>query len=169
MQLDPTFAGGYIGLANAKFWKYELTRSRFQPDSALLAAAIQDARQPLLLAPSLAEAHGTLSYLLTASGRWDEARAAARRAVTLQPEFSAHHFRLGHATWSDERLRALANCLGMRSAVFFTGPAVSGYARDSRVTGEAPRVRPDRKCGLRNRFPASCPHQSVRLRASVSA
>ena len=49
----------------------------------------------------------------------------------------------------------------MRSAVFFTGPAVSGYARDSRVTGEAPRVRPDRKCGLRNRFPASRPHQSA--------
>ena len=34
VQLEPTFGGGYIGLANAKFWKYELTGSRFQPDSA---------------------------------------------------------------------------------------------------------------------------------------
>ncbi len=119
VQLDPTFAGGYIGLANAKFWKYELTRSHFQPDSALLAAAIQDGRQAVLLAPSFAEAHGTLSYLLTASGRWDEARAAARRAVTLQPEFWAHHFRLGHATWGAERLRALANCLELYPAFGF--------------------------------------------------
>jgi len=38
--------------------------------------------------------------------RCNEARAAARRAVTLQPEFWAHHSRLGHATWGDERLRA---------------------------------------------------------------
>jgi tetratricopeptide (TPR) repeat protein len=119
VQLDPAFAGGYVGLANAKFWKYELTRSRFQPDSALLAAATQDARQAVLLGPSFAEAHATLSYLLTASGRLDDARAAARRAVTLQPEAWAHHFRLGHATWGAERLRALARCLELYPAFGF--------------------------------------------------
>ena len=118
VQLDPTFAGGYVGLANAKFWKYELTRSGFQPDAAL-AAAIQDARQAVLLASSLAEAHATLSYLLTAAGRSDDARTAALRAVALQPEFWAHHFRLGHATWGDERLRALARCLELYPAFAF--------------------------------------------------
>ena len=35
-----------------------------------------------------------------------------------------------------------------------SGPAVSGCARGSRVSGEAPPVRPGRKCRLMNRFPA---------------
>jgi hypothetical protein len=111
VELDPTFAGGYVGLATAKFWKYESTRSGFQPDTGLLAAAVRDARQAVALAPAFAEAHATLSYLLTASGRFDEAHAAARRAVALQPEWWAHHFRLGHATWGASRLRALGQCL----------------------------------------------------------
>ncbi len=34
---------------------------------------------------------------------------------------------------------------------------MSGYARGSRVTGEAPRVRPDRTCRLMNRFLAVAP------------
>jgi DNA-binding winged helix-turn-helix (wHTH) protein len=111
VELDPTFAGGYVGLATAKFWNYESTRSGFQPDTGLLAAAVRDARQAVALAPAFAEAHATLSYLLTASGRFDEAHAAARRAVALQPEWWAHHFRLGHATWGASRLRALGQCL----------------------------------------------------------
>jgi DNA-binding winged helix-turn-helix (wHTH) protein len=119
VELDPTFAGGYVGLGTARFWKYELTRSGFQPDAALLAAAVQDARQAVVLAPSYAEAHATLSYLLTASGRFDEARDAARRAVALQPEWWAHHFRLGHATWGADRLRALARSVELYPAFAF--------------------------------------------------
>lgn len=111
IELDPKFAGGYVGLGTAKFWKYELTRSSFSPDADLLAAAVQDARQAVALAPMFAEAHATLSYLLTASGRFDEARAAARRAVALQPEWWAHQFRLGHATWGADRLKALTRCI----------------------------------------------------------
>jgi DNA-binding winged helix-turn-helix (wHTH) protein len=119
VELDPTFAGGYVGLGTARLWKYELTRSGFQPDAALLAAAVQDARQAVVLAPSFAEAHATLSYLLVASGRFDEARDAARRAVALQPGWWAHHFRLGHATWGPDRLRALARCVELYPAFAF--------------------------------------------------
>ena len=107
---------------------------------------------------------GTKAYRLS---RGQKAMAVSALQLELLAYLAALPGRL--PTWGDERLRALANCLEMRSAVFFTGPAVSGYARDSRVTGEAPRVRPDRKCGLRNRFPASRPHHSGRLRASVGA
>jgi tetratricopeptide (TPR) repeat protein len=41
-------------------------------------------------------------------GAWDTAGAirAARRAVALEPDNWRHLFRLGHATWGDERLRA---------------------------------------------------------------
>jgi len=119
VDLDPTFAGGYVGLGTAKFWKYEMTRSAFQPDVALLAAALQDARRGVALAPSFAEAHATLSYVLTASGRVEEAHVAARRAVALQPEWWAHHFRLGHATWGSSRLRALAQCVDLYPAFAF--------------------------------------------------
>ena len=109
--LDPTFAAGYIGLANAHFWQYEQSRSSFRPDAGLLALAINEARQGLALAPDFAEAHATLAYLLAASDRGDEAVAAARQAVALQPHNWGHHFRLGHAAWGQERLDSLARCL----------------------------------------------------------
>src|SRR5688500_3106926 len=109
--LDPAFAAGYIGLANAHFWQYEQSRSSFRPDAGLLALAINEARQGLALAPDFAEAHATLSYLLSSADRGDEAVAAARQAVALQPQNWGHHFRLGHAAWGQERLDALARCL----------------------------------------------------------
>ena len=109
--LDPTFAAGYVGLANAHFWQYEGSRFSFRPDAALLAVAIGEARQGLALAPDYAEAHATLAYLLTASERTAEACAAARQAIALQPDYWGHYFRLGHAAWGQERLDALTRCL----------------------------------------------------------
>lgn len=116
IQLDSAYAAGYVGLANARFWKYESTRSRFRPDAALLASAINDARQAVLLAPSLDETHATLSYLLAAAARWDEARAEAERALALRPEFWAHHFRLGNASWGGDAIRALTRSLELYPA-----------------------------------------------------
>jgi DNA-binding winged helix-turn-helix (wHTH) protein/tetratricopeptide (TPR) repeat protein len=109
--LDPTFAAGYVGLANAHFWQYEGSRFSFRPDAALLAVAIGEARQGLALAPDYAEAHATLAYLLAGSERTAEACAAARQAIALQPDYWGHYFRLGHAAWGQERLDALTRCL----------------------------------------------------------
>ena len=117
--LDPTFAAGYIGLANAHFWQYERSRFSFRPDAPLLARAIGEARQGLALAPGFAEAHATLAYLLAASDRPADACAAARQAIALQPQYWGHHFRLGHAAWGQERLDALARCLQMYAAFPF--------------------------------------------------
>ena len=117
--LDPAFAAGYVGLANAHFWKYEGSRFCFRPDAALLALAISEVRQALALAPHSAEAHGTLAYLLAGSERPGEACAAARQAIALQPEYWGHHFRLGHAAWGQERLDALARCLQLYPAFPF--------------------------------------------------
>ena len=61
--------------------------------------------------------------------------------------------------------RAGAWCAGRGES---SGPAVSAYARGSRVTGEAPRVRPDLKCRLMNRFPPSCPHRSGRYAPALA-
>ena len=117
--LDPSFSAAYVGRANARFWQYERARFGYRPDSALLAAAVSDARCGNELAPEFAEAHATLAYLLTASGRADEARAAAREAIAVEPKHWSHHFRLGNAAWGEERLGALRRCLQLYPAFPF--------------------------------------------------
>jgi len=162
--LDPTYAAGYVGLANAHFWQYEGARFGFRPDAALLALAISEARQGLALAPDFAEAHGTLAYLLAGSERSGEACAAARQAIALQPEYWGHHFRLGHAAWGQERLDALARCLQLYPAFPFAyfQMAMVHVARQAldkarRVLEEGIALQ-ERLGAGRSRFPANGLH-----------
>ena len=108
IELDPHYAAAHVGLANARFWLYEMSRARNQPDAALLARSIDHVRRAIELERELAEAHATLAFLLVSAGRATEALGAARRAVALEPGYWGHHFRVAHAAWGDERLRALA-------------------------------------------------------------
>jgi DNA-binding winged helix-turn-helix (wHTH) protein len=108
---DPRYAYAHAGLANAQFFLYEASRARPAPDAAVLEAALAHARRAVELEPDLAEAHATLSMLLVAAHRAGDAVAAARRAVALDPEHWRNHYRLGHAAWGEERLRALAAAL----------------------------------------------------------
>ena len=108
IELDPRYAAAHVGLANARFWQYEMSRARNQPDAALLARSIDHVRRAIELEYELAEAHATLAFLLVSAGRTTEALGAARRAVALEPGYWGHHFRVAHAAWGDERLRALA-------------------------------------------------------------
>ena len=117
--LDPSYAPPYIGLANAHFWLYETSRYRSDPDVHLLTLAIEEATCAQQLDGRLGEAHATLSYLLAGAGRSKEARAAAERAVALEPNYWAHYFRLGNATWGEDRLRALKTCLDLYSEFSF--------------------------------------------------
>jgi DNA-binding winged helix-turn-helix (wHTH) protein len=110
---DPSFAAAYVGLANALFWAYEASRDLNTPDTPLLRRAVDAARQAMALDPELPDAHATLAFILVAANRIEEARAAGRRAVALDPTYWAHHFRLGHAAWGDERLRAHAEALSL--------------------------------------------------------
>jgi tetratricopeptide (TPR) repeat protein len=77
----------------------------------LLNRAIDHARRAIELDDALAEAHATLALLLVSAWRTPEAVQAARRAVALEPSNWRHFFRLGHASWGDERLRAAHNTL----------------------------------------------------------
>jgi DNA-binding winged helix-turn-helix (wHTH) protein/Tfp pilus assembly protein PilF len=110
---DPSFAAAYVGLANALFWAHEASRDLNTPDTALLRRAVDAARQAMALDPELPDAHATLAFILVSANRIEEARAAGRRAVALDPTYWAHHFRLGHAAWGEERLRAHTEALAL--------------------------------------------------------
>lgn len=157
---DPGYAMAYTGLANAEFVAYEMTRASRQPDVAALTAGIEHARHAIRLDEHLAEAHATLSFLLASALSFDEARAAAERAVALEPGNWRHHYRLGHAAWGQARLRALDRALelypGFAYAQFET--AMLHIARGAREVAarlaEDGAAEQDRHARSANRFPA---------------
>jgi DNA-binding winged helix-turn-helix (wHTH) protein/tetratricopeptide (TPR) repeat protein len=113
IEADPRYAVAHVGLANARFWQYEMSRARNHLDAALLARAIDHVRRAIDLERDLAEAHATLSFLLVSAGRATEALAEARRAVALEPGYWGNQFRLAHAAWGEERLQALARAVDL--------------------------------------------------------
>ena len=113
IELDPKYAIAYSGLANAEFIAYDNTRATPSPNFAALRSGIEHARYGVQLGPDLAEAHATLSFLLTCAYQFDEARKAAQRAVMLEPDSWRHQYRLGHALWGEARLRAFDRALAL--------------------------------------------------------
>jgi DNA-binding winged helix-turn-helix (wHTH) protein/tetratricopeptide (TPR) repeat protein len=113
VELDPRYAAAHVGLANARFWEYEMSRARNQPDAALLARAIDHVRRAIELDRDFGEGYSTLSFLLMSAGRATEALAAARRAVALEPRYWGNQFRLAHAAWGEERLQALGRAMDL--------------------------------------------------------
>lgn len=158
--LDPRYALAHVGLGNARFWQYEMSRFRNQPDAALLARAIDHVRAAIELERDLAEAHATLAFLLVSAGRANDALAAGRRAVALEPGYWANQFRLAHAAWGSERLRALSRAMDLYPDFPFAHfeVAMVHIARGALDTAasvlrEATIVQ-DRQANLRQRYPA---------------
>ena len=162
--LDSAYALAHVGLGNARFFQYEMSRARNQPDAALLARAIDHVRRAIELERELAEAHATLAFLLVSAGRFEEARASARRAVALEPGYWGHHFRLGHAEWGEERLRALARALELYPDFPFAHfeAAMVHIARGALDRAESVlregTIVQDRQAHLRQRYPAKGLH-----------
>jgi adenylate cyclase len=111
LEIDARYALAWTGLASAELAAYEVTRSDNAPAAGLLKRAIDHARRAIGLDDTLAEAHATLALLLVSAWKTEDAVQAARRAVALEPSNWRHFFRLGHASWGDERLRAAHNTL----------------------------------------------------------
>ena len=111
--LDPTYAIAYTGLANAEFVAYEMSRATRAPNFRAQQSGIEHARHAIHLDAGLAEAHATLSFLLTSAFKFDEARRAAEQAASLEPDSWRHQYRLGHALWGDARLRAFERALAL--------------------------------------------------------
>ncbi len=105
---DARYARAYAGLASAELAGFESTRADNGPHQDLLDRAVGHAEEAIRLDETLAEAHATLAMVLVSAGKTEAAGEAGRRAVALEPSNWRHWFRLGHATWGSERLRAAA-------------------------------------------------------------
>ncbi len=97
-------APAHVGLANACAMQFEMTRTE-TPDPVVLEQALDHAREACRLDSQYGEAWATLGFVLDRIGRHDDAVAASRRAVALEPDNWRHHFRLAYASWGEERLR----------------------------------------------------------------
>jgi DNA-binding winged helix-turn-helix (wHTH) protein/tetratricopeptide (TPR) repeat protein len=111
--IDPRYAIAYTGLANAEFVTFEMTRTTRAPNFAALDKGIEHARHAVHLDRGLAEAHATLSFLLTSAFQFEEARRSAQQAVAIKPDNWRHQYRLGHTLWGDARLRAFERMLAL--------------------------------------------------------
>jgi DNA-binding winged helix-turn-helix (wHTH) protein/Flp pilus assembly protein TadD len=105
---DARYARAYAGLASAELGCFESTRADNEPNTELLKQALTHAEEGVRLDETMAEGHATLALVLGSAGRTDAAANAGRRAVALEPSNWRHWFRLGHATWGSERVRAAA-------------------------------------------------------------
>jgi DNA-binding winged helix-turn-helix (wHTH) protein/tetratricopeptide (TPR) repeat protein len=108
LTLDPRYALAYVGLAEARLWRYEASRARNRADADELRLAIGHARRAIELDPGLGEAHAALALFLGIAGHQCAGVEAGRRAVALEPNDWRHRFRLGIAAWGEERLICLA-------------------------------------------------------------
>ena len=162
--LDPRYAAAHVGLGNARFFQYQMSRARNQPDGALLARAIDHVRRAIELERDLAEAHATLAFLLVSAGRSVEALAAARRAVALEPGYWGNQFRLAHAAWGDERLQAVGrrwSCIRIfRSRTSRRRWCISRAATLDRAesTLREGTIVQDRQAHMKQRYPAKGLH-----------
>jgi serine/threonine protein kinase/tetratricopeptide (TPR) repeat protein len=92
LKQDPRFALAYTGLADASLRMYDLKKDSFWTQKALSAA--QQAQQ---LNDNLPEVHSTLGSVYSATGKYAEAVAELRRAISLAPNSDEAYRRLGSA------------------------------------------------------------------------
>ena len=160
VSIDPRYALAFAGLASAELALYETTRSDNKPRADLLASAVGHARHAVELDQSLAEAHATLALVLVSTAETVEAATNARRAVSIEPSNWRHLFRLGHATWGEERLRAGASMLAIYPDFAFTYFQMAmvhvarGHLRDAETVLRQGAAVQDRQIGRGGRFPA---------------
>lgn len=113
LESAPEQAPAHVGVANAYALQFETTRADAAPDLGALEKASYHAQEACRLDATYGEAWATLGFVLDRTGRHADALAAARRAVTLEPDNWRHHLRLAYIAWGEERLRAANRTLGL--------------------------------------------------------
>jgi DNA-binding winged helix-turn-helix (wHTH) protein/Tfp pilus assembly protein PilF len=160
IRIDSQYALAYTGLASAQLAAYEETRSESAPALELLNTAIGHARRAVMLDRTLAEAHATLALVLVSAWQTNEAVQSARRAVALEPTTWRHFFRLGHAAWGGERLRAAAHTLALYPDFAFAHfqtamvHVARGHLREAEIVLRQGAAVQDRQIARGDRYPA---------------
>ncbi len=130
LRAAPNLSAAHIGMANACALAFEATRIDAEPDLASLRLADHHAREACRLDPSSGEAWSALAFVLHRNGDGREGIAAARKAITLEPDVWRHFLRLASVSWGDERLRAAHRvrklCPGLALADWFTATVFVG-------------------------------------------
>ncbi len=172
--LDPRYPLAHVGLAMARFWQYEMSRARNQPDAALLARAIDPVRRAIELQRDLAEAHATLSFLLVSAGRFSRGRwrrPAARSRSSPATGDTTSGWR--HAAWGDEPAAGASR--GPSSSTRTSRSRTSRLAMVHIARGALDRAESvlregtivqDRQANLRQRYPGQGPALAARARAA---
>ena len=91
--VDPTFAGGYKGLAWAQGQAASVLQTRSLAETQSSAEAL--ARRAVALDGADAEAHSTLGLTLWLRGDYEGALTEVEQALTLSPNLAFAHFLLG--------------------------------------------------------------------------
>jgi DNA-binding winged helix-turn-helix (wHTH) protein/Tfp pilus assembly protein PilF len=107
----PDQPSAHVALANACVMQFEATRADVDRDVAALERAAHHAREACRLEPHYAEAWATLGFVLDRTAAGDDAQAAGRLAIALEPDNWRHHLRLASITWGEARLRAARRTL----------------------------------------------------------
>jgi adenylate cyclase len=112
IDLDPSFSGGYGGLARAQSLALDF-HGRGLPETLDSAEAL--ARQAIALDGADAEARSWLGHALRRRGDYEGGRAEAERALAISPNLAAAHAELGRSLVFSGRLEegvaALETCI----------------------------------------------------------
>jgi TolB-like protein/Flp pilus assembly protein TadD len=104
MELDPSFAAAYAGIADCRSFMYMW----FEASDANLAAADAASRRALELDAGSAEAHASRGLALSLRRDYDEAHREFETALRIAPKlFEAHYF-AGRSAFAQGRFEAAA-------------------------------------------------------------
>ena len=106
VRATPNLAEPHIGIANSCVLAYEASGADAAPDVSVLACGERHAREACERDPSCAEAWSTLAFILYLQGNSRDGIAAARNAVTIEPNDWRHYLSLAFVEWGEQRLRA---------------------------------------------------------------
>ena len=113
IHLDPEYALGYAGLADALSWLYEWEGGSFSD----LAEAEQSSLKAMTLAPNLAESHSSRGYILALGKKYDEAEKEFLEAIRLNSNCYDAYYLYGRSSFSRGDIEKSAEMLLKASEV----------------------------------------------------
>jgi hypothetical protein len=103
--------GSYLSMAASMFHLFAATRITSLGDRAELTRAARHGTDACRLNPSDPDVWSLMALIYNRQGRYPEAIAAAKKAVSLAPTNGLHYLHLAVVSWGEERIRAAHRAL----------------------------------------------------------